>query len=201
MMRATLLGFLLAPVGLVNAWPGHLLERAALVDRSYQPVNGGCMPGHTLCEVKDRPESSYCTNLKIDANNCGACSASCIGGYGRCIDGQCPGNITCGEGLTRCWGGSDNQVETHCVDLKTDRNNCGGCQGACPPGYGCQGGTCVVDPNDEGPDAPWYTGVCQYPLRWCEDRFGFGNGCVNFQNDNRNCGRCQFAVRSYERRC
>lgn len=151
------------------------------------------MPGHTVCGAA----TPYCVNTKLDPNNCGACGAACIHGFGRCIDGQCPSNTTCAPGLMGCFGGPNNEVEYTCVDIKTDRNHCGFCQAWCPEGQGCQDGQCVPDPNAP-PRAPWDS--CDDPLKWCGDHYGNGDGCVNFKNDNRNCGRCQVMVSAQQER-
>jgi hypothetical protein len=76
----------------------------------------------------------FCTDLAVDAANCGACGNSCaLGGY--CQGGSCTG-VACPDGLTDCGVG-------HCVDLNSDPNFCGGCHYGCFEGYSCVNGSCV----------------------------------------------------------
>jgi hypothetical protein len=88
--------------------------------------------------------------------------------------GACGGNVyvdgpggansgTCGKGLTDCHG--------ECVDIYSDPDNCGSCDGTCSAGY-CNGGKCGVGPG------------CSNGLTDC------GNGCVDTNSDPFNCGFC-----------
>jgi hypothetical protein len=50
-----------------------------------------------------------------------------------CVDSSCP--LTCDAGYLLCGGA--------CVNLTTDRSNCGGCGAVCTGTATCQGGVCV----------------------------------------------------------
>lgn len=78
----------------------------------------------------------------------------------------------CVGGLTDCDG--------ECVDLDSDRDNCGSCGHACGAGQVCDGGTCL----DECPAG---TTEC-------------GGDCVNLDEDDDNCGTCGHACPS-DRHC
>ena len=70
--------------------------------------------------------------------------------------------MVCGAGLTSCSGS--------CVNLSSDRSNCGLCGRACGADQVCSGGTC--------------SSVCGAGLTSCS---GF---CVNLSSDRSNCGLC-----------
>lgn len=161
------------------------------VSASYDPINGAsCLRGHTLCEHPHPLGKPFCANLKLDRSHCGTCNRACSGGYGRCLDGHCHDEEVCAEGLRGCWGGANTQIEYQCVDVQTHNWHCGNCNAACfDAGTGCVNGTCVPVENPP-PRAPWLDAGCH----WCGDRDGAGDGCVNTDNDNRNCGGCQKMV-------
>jgi hypothetical protein len=54
--------------------------------------------------------------------------------------------VGCPTGLTVCGrvtcGGDDAGVSFRCIDLSTDRANCGLCGNACPMDQFCQAGAC-----------------------------------------------------------
>src|SRR5215203_5414934 len=73
------------------------------------------------------------------------------GGGGGCtapkvrVGGQC----VCPSGQTDCSGA--------CVDLNTDRSNCGKCGNQCPEGVGCEAGSCPpVSPPPPGSQCSVY---------------------------------------------
>ncbi len=68
----------------------------------------------------------------------------------------------CGEGRVTCG--------SLCVDLLTDRNNCGGCGSVCRPFEVCQNGGCMIECPAEQIDC--------------------GGECVNIDSDLANCGGC-----------
>lgn len=86
-------------------------------------------------------------------------AASTTGSTGRSTESG-----ACASGLTRCDG--------VCVDLQTDRSNCGACQKPCASGV-CAGGVC-------GPGG----GACPAGQTDC------GGVCVDLQSDPNNCGAC-----------
>jgi hypothetical protein len=55
-----------------------------------------------------------------------------------------------------------------CVDLRSDPQNCGGCEAVCPLNSTCKDGMCICDAGQA---------VC-------------GGQCVDLQNDPLNCGAC-----------
>jgi hypothetical protein len=67
---------------------------------------------------------------------------------------------TCPEGRTSCGG--------TCVDLATNRDNCGACDRRCAEQQSCVNRNCV----------------CPMGTSLCEGR------CVNLTNDKQNCGEC-----------
>src|ERR1700689_2474431 len=74
-----------------------------------------CDSGQTTCD-------GVCTDVKTDAQNCGACGTSC--GLGAaCTAGKCAA-ASCAQGLELC-GDS-------CIDTKADPANCGMCGKTCP---------------------------------------------------------------------
>lgn len=89
-----------------------------------------CISGYTCCG------NQACFNLQVNQNHCGACWNACEGGS-LCIDGvcQCGSGGSCPAGQTCCGSG--------CIDLKTDRNNCGFCGFPCALGQTCCNGRCT----------------------------------------------------------
>jgi hypothetical protein len=83
----------------------------------------GCSGGEQCC-------SGQCTDVRFDANNCGACGHACPPGA-TCDGGEC----SCSDDLTSCSG--------QCVDTQADKNNCGSCGHACDTCEACVTGQCV----------------------------------------------------------
>jgi hypothetical protein len=69
---------------------------------------------------------------------------------------------TCPVGHVDCGGA--------CVDLGSDRANCGGCGSTCSPSFACLAGDCAL--------------VCSATTTNCD------GSCVDTTSDPRNCGRC-----------
>ena len=76
-------------------------------------------------------------------------------------------NLTCPSGTVDCKG--------ECVDLKSDNQNCGRCQWACPTGFHCNNSGCV-------PPADWFS--CQKNETQC------GSFCADLNTSLFNCGAC-----------
>jgi hypothetical protein len=123
-----------------------------------------CGAGTTAC-------NESCVNTLTDAKNCGACNAVCPGGE-VCSAGTC--GVSCGAGLTQCApagtsgdAGADGGVSL-CIDMLTDRQNCGGCGLACASGQVCSEGTCAA--------------TCQPGLVNCSQ------SCVDPKTSGQHCG-------------
>lgn len=85
----------------------------------------------------------------------------------RCIDGRC---ACAAVGQTRCG--------PECVNLVTDRDNCGTCRNVCPAGTACarcRGAACASEPVAR---------CCRNGLTNC------GGACRDLQTDEANCGVC-----------
>lgn len=71
----------------------------------------------------------------------------------RCGKKCCPKGAKCRKGKCRCKTGSK-RCGKRCVNLKTDRANCGACGKACPTGQSCVDGRC------RGGDAQQPVAIC-----------------------------------------
>ncbi|MET0388568.1 MAG: zinc-dependent metalloprotease family protein [Polyangiales bacterium] len=121
-----------------------------------------------------------CTDLRVDARNCGGCGQDC-GVGGTCVAGAC----VCPSNLSACAGG--------CADLVNDRNHCGLCGKACGPTERCQLGQCVspeafCNPTC-APGQVCIAGVCQCPAgqAFC------GGVCLDPMTTPQHCGACDNA--------
>ncbi|MET0284953.1 MAG: hypothetical protein ABW352_10795 [Polyangiales bacterium] len=82
-----------------------------------------------------------------------------------CTGAGSPSDCVCGIGVTKC-------LDT-CVDLTSDRNNCGMCGEMCAADEFCNQGECSL--------------ICTPPVVLCN------GACVDFTSDDANCGSCGFA--------
>lgn len=121
------------------SWGVGLLLAASIMGCNSGTANQGgggqCAdPAHRACTIDGILQ---CTNVSVDANNCGACGTTC--GAKACINGAC----MCGSGLTECNSG--------CVNYQTDAKNCGNCGKACEGSTPfCSNGTCTAScPSDQ----------------------------------------------------
>lgn len=97
-------------------------------DLPNNPENCG-MCGH-VCASDEVCVTGVCTS-------CGMLDAPCCAG--TCYNGECTGGTcSCASGTMTCPGDS-----TRCIDISSDRFNCGVCGNTCSDGKECVGGTCV----------------------------------------------------------
>lgn len=98
----------------LNTWP---------TDRCDGRINGDAL---NVCLVAI--DNTQCNNFFDLVNTLSKCQSSDV-----CSAGS-PGGCNCGQGQTCC----NNQ----CVNLQTDRNNCGACGTTCGSSVSCQSGVC-----------------------------------------------------------
>jgi hypothetical protein len=104
-----------------------------------------------------------------------------------CLGGTCqpPAISTGGSSAPAviCMSCPDSFGGMACVDLQSDPLNCGTCLHRCPLGANCTNGVCACPAGN--PD------ICHVDLPGTFGGGGYsGPGCVNLQNDLRNCGTC-----------
>ncbi len=102
----------------------YLVELQPEVEPCLSPPP--CEPPLTQCD-------GLCSNLDLDASNCGSCGNVCPATAPTCNAGVC----SCDAPYTQC--------EDVCANLDTDVNNCGACGNVCTSTTGapiCVAGTC-----------------------------------------------------------
>jgi hypothetical protein len=133
---------------------------------SAAPVCVGADPTKELCDAVDQdcdgsPVNGFDLNSK---QHCGACDVSCLG-YQSCCGGKCISPLS----------------------YYSDPANCGGCGVACGSFQICCQGHCA-NPSWSGDNqAPSATSCCAQD---CGDMDCCGTKCVDFDNDDYNCGEC-----------
>ena len=96
-----------------------------------------------------------------------------------CATGIC--QYQCTSNLTNV-GSGNTSSSIQCVDLTSDRNNCGSKGNVCASGKVCVNSQCVQNSCDDGQT------LCST---------GTGNTCVNIKgNDTSNCGACGYSCES-----
>jgi hypothetical protein len=136
-------------------------------------TQGSCISGRTSCD-------GTCRDLRSEAANCGSCGNVCPSGQ-NCQDGRCvlpvpsapvvtttaivtiTPELSCSSGELAC--GSS------CVNVFTDKKNCGVCGRACGSQDICLNARCGPACTDSG------TTLC-------------GDTCVDLDTDAKNCGAC-----------
>ena len=131
--------------------------------------------------------------VSIAGGNAATGAARCkVGGRvctrnGQCCSSACQritGNATraryvcgCTDGKTLCG--------SRCVDLASDRGNCGGCGKRCSAASTCVAGSCYVAPTPTSTPIPTSTPTppCPAGEKWC------GSACVELGTDT-NCTDC-----------
>ncbi len=130
-----------------------------------------CQPNYASC---DGDLTNGCETSLLSPDNCGGCGKACDPGQTCILDLQGNAFCACPAGLTLCG--------SKCVDLLTDKRNCGTCSTDCinrwPDGTGigfCSGGACEYG--------------CAAGRGDCNG--DWSDGCeTNFASDPRNCGAC-----------
>ena len=112
------------------------------------------------------------TNLRNDADHCGACGLRCGGGdlrrlnmTARCVEGTCAYECMDSTRYADCNGILDDGCE---VELTADPRNCGGCGIECSAGDRCIEGICG----------------CPSGMKDC------GGTCVDTRTSDDNCNAC-----------
>jgi hypothetical protein len=150
-----------------------------------------CGTGETLC-----PGVPTCVNLQRDVQHCGACSTLCaarMNSASSCVGGAC--TYACHAGFADCDRAASNGCE---IDLTTNPGHCGACGRACVPGATCAAGACSCGSPGQGCCGMGAGATCAAPagcvLGFCTvcpiGTNACPGGCVNFSNDNNNCGAC-----------
>lgn len=134
---------------------------------------GSCRTGQKLC-------SGTCTDLQKDSRNCGSCGYICPSGL-TCQNSWClePGSKGAGmstgapvpvSAVLSCEHG-DTLCGSSCVNIFTDKKNCGVCGRACGSQEICLNARCGPACTESG------TTLC-------------GDSCVDLDTDINNCGSC-----------
>jgi len=155
------------------ASPGATSAGSVLTSATVAGIKGSCPTGRSSC-------SGTCTDLLNDTGNCGSCGNSCLSGQ-TCQNGRClvPGTsvpvvstsalititpeLSCSYGQIPC-GNS-------CVNIFTDKKNCGVCGRTCGSQETCVNARCGPACTESG------TSLCD-------------DTCVDLDTDMKNCGSC-----------
>lgn len=132
-----------------------------------------CPPGQTSC-------SGTCRNLLTDTAHCGSCGTPCLPGQ-TCKDARCAiaGTATTVTSTNApatlvaelSCSGRETACGNSCVDLFSDKKNCGVCSRACGSQEICVNARCGPACTESG-------------TTLCDDT------CVDLDNDINNCGSC-----------
>jgi hypothetical protein len=173
---------------------GTSTNDAGIVD-SGTSEDAGSGPATVLC-------GSACSDLSTDSANCGSCGHACPSGQactggvcmttcgGRISVGGCsgPGLPTCSGSQTACACGDNGGT---CVDLQTDRNNCGACGTICAADQNCIAGTCTAQCTG---GTSCLAGFCRTACP--SGTTSCGGKCADVSTDSANCGSCGHACPS-----
>jgi hypothetical protein len=110
-----------------------------------------------------------CTNIKVDAQNCGSCGHACETDE-ACVNGSCT------SASSICTSSSQKYCMGSCVDVKSNPTYCGDCNTKCKDNESCKDGNCVVG---------------------CANNYTLCDGvCYNLLRDAEHCGDCDNACGS-----
>jgi hypothetical protein len=113
--------------------------------------------------------NGVCTDLDLDANNCGACGV------------RCSASQVCRAGTCAVCPPQDTQCKDQCADLMNDNANCGACGHACAGATSCKNGVCgACDGTVCGNSCVWL-GSDSHNCGACGKVCGAGECCVNSQ--------------------
>jgi len=113
--------------------------------------------------------NGVCTDLDLDANNCGACGV------------RCSASQVCRAGTCAVCPPQDTQCKDQCADLMNDNANCGACGHACAGATSCKNGVCgACDGTVCGNSCVWL-GSDSNNCGACGKVCGAGECCVNSQ--------------------
>ena len=113
--------------------------------------------------------NGVCTDLDLDANNCGACGV------------RCSASQVCRAGICGPCPAKDTQCKDQCADLMNDSANCGACGHACAGATSCKNGVCgACDGTVCGNSCVWL-GSDSHNCGACGKVCGAGECCVNSQ--------------------
>jgi Putative metal-binding motif len=159
-----------------------------------------CPGGLVVCDDPNTPGKQYCSDLKGDPKNCGACGRMCPAG---CQNGICAGGGgvdagaapagpdggatggTCGGGLQMC--------PTGCTSFTDDAQNCGGC--GIPCAGSCNTGTCMALGTNAFGAICNRNAECAGAMCMDAPRFGWPMGyCTSICDGQRPCGAGRVCV-------
>jgi hypothetical protein len=172
--------------------------------RAFLGRTGAGLVGAVLAMLTPRSDGAApCPSNRRCGNACCPSGARCLtaGGKPRCVcdatscpsgccqDGTCqPGTraVACGSGgapCQTCTGGTSCYTGS-CVNLQTNRGNCGACGHICEPGLICVEGKCTTECQQDGD--------CLLGFRCCftSGPTGTTGTCKDVLNDFNNCGAC-----------
>jgi hypothetical protein len=132
--------------------------------------------GEHYCKGKDTEAHATCTQVPCQAGY------TCVADYdvltATTLTPQCKPDCPPGSGQTKCGD--------QCVDLQTDKNNCGSCGHVCVGNSICQKGRCT-GPCGDPPNAMC---KCDPSANCSGDNPAVGYFCTDTQCDSANCGAC-----------
>lgn len=155
------------------------LPHAATACSGGECAVAGCELGYGDCNGSGADGCE--TDLRTDANHCGACQKSCSfpRAVAACVAGRCV-PAACKEGWAECDGSPTTVCETHLAD---DPAHCGTCGSACQLPFATKT-ACVAGSCSATECTPGRADCSSLP----------GDGCeTDVTTDDSNCGGCEIA--------